>query len=321
MTISPETLTQYSALTSGVGVADLADRTLIAVTGADRVQLLHSFTTNDVKKLKLGGVCEAFVTSPQGKTLGHVLIGHQSEQFTLDTTAGQAALLIAHFQRYIITEDAELRDLTAERGELLVAGPRAPALLQQLAAVGNEPAMREAQIAGAKAIVKRVNFVAAPSYFVEAARGDLPAIRAALEAAGALPCGAEAVEMARIEAATPLFGQDITEDNLPQEIGRDALAISFTKGCYLGQETVARIDALGHVNRQLAGVKFAGSNIPSPGQVLMSGDKPAGAVTSAAWSPKLQAPLAMALLRRGQAKAGTALNSQSGEAVVVALPV
>jgi tRNA-modifying protein YgfZ len=321
MTISPETLAQYLALTSGVGVADLAGRTLIAVTGADRVQLLHSFTTSDVKKLPLGGICEAFVTTPQGKTIGHVLIANLGDQFKLDTTAGQAAMLITHFQRYIITEDAELRDLTAERGELLVAGPRAPAFLQQLAAIPSEPAMSEVQIAGANAIGKRVSYVAAPSFFIEAARGDLPVIRAALEAAGALPCGAETVEMARIEAGTPLFGHDITEDNLPQEIGRDALAISFTKGCYLGQETVARIDALGHVNRQLAGVKFAGSNIPSPGLELMSGDKPVGAVTSAAWSPKLQAPLAMALLRRGQAKAGTALHSQLGDAVVVALPV
>jgi tRNA-modifying protein YgfZ len=321
MTISAETLAQYSALTSGVGVADLAGRTLIAVTGADRAQLLHSFTTSDVKKLPVGGNCEAFVTSPQGKTLGHVLIANRGDRFTLDTTGGQAGTLIAHFQRYIITEDAELRDLTAERGELLVAGPRAPALLQQLAAVGNEPAMSDVQIAGAKAIVKRVSYVAAPNFFIEAARGDLPVIRAALEAAGALACGAEAVEMARIEAGTPLFGQDITDDNLPQEIGRDALAISFTKGCYLGQETVARIDALGHVNRQLAGVKFAGSNIPSRGLELVAGDKPAGAVTSAAWSPKLQAPLAMALLRRGQAKAAAALNSQLGDAVVVALPV
>src|SRR4029453_449043 len=125
MTISADTLAQYSALTSGVGVADLPGRTLIAVTGAARAQLLHSFTTNDVKKLPLGGVCEAFVTSPQGKTLGHVLIANRGDEFTLDTTAGQAATLIAHFQRYIITEDAELRELTAERGELLVAGPRA----------------------------------------------------------------------------------------------------------------------------------------------------------------------------------------------------
>ncbi|MCI0357930.1 MAG: hypothetical protein L0211_05505 [Planctomycetaceae bacterium] len=321
MTISSQALAQYAALTSGVGVADLTGRTLIEVTGGDRAQLLHSFTTNDVKKLPLGGLCEAFVTSPQGKTLGHVLIGNRGDQFSLDSTAGQAATLVAHFERYIIGEDAQLADVTAERGELLVAGPHAPVLLKQLASLGGEPAMMEVQIAGTKAIIKRVNFVAASSYFVEAARNDIPAIRAALEAAGAVDCGPETVEMARIEAGTPLFGQDITADNLPQEIGRDALAISFTKGCYLGQETVARIDALGHVNRLLAGVKFAGSIVPKPELQLLLGDKPVGAVTSAAWSPKLQAPLAIALLRRAHAKVGTALTSESGSAVVVPLPV
>jgi len=320
MSISPETLAQYTALTTGVGVADLTGRTLIEVTGADRAQLLHSFTTSDIKQLAVGGISEAFVTSPQGKTLGHVLVGNRGDTFILDTTPGQATTLIAHFERYIISEDATLRDLTAEQDELLLAGPGAAALLQQVAGIGPEPAMAKAEIATANVLVKRVTFLAAPSYFLQSARGDLPAVRAALEASGAIACGPDAVEMARLEAGTPLFGRDITDENLPQEIARDALAISFTKGCYLGQETVARIDALGHVNRQLAGVRFTGSTVPTPGLPLIAGGKAVGHVTSAAWSPKLQSPLAMALLRRAQAKPGTALTSELGDAVVVALP-
>jgi folate-binding protein YgfZ len=126
--------------------------------------------------------------------------------------------------------------------------------------------------------------------------------------------------MARIEAGVPLFGRDITADNLPQEIGRDQVAISFTKGCYLGQETVARIDALGHVNRQLVGVRFEGNEVPAVGTKLTAEGKEVGQVTSAAWSPKLAAPLAIALVRRGHAKAGTRLTSASGDAVIVVLP-
>jgi len=314
-------LVQYTALRSGVGVADLTGRTLIEVTGADRVQLLNSFTTNDIKKLPVGGVCEAFVTSPQGKTLGHVLVGNRGDALVLDTTPGQATTLIAHFERYIISEDATLRDLTAEQGELLLAGEGAADLLQRVAGIGPEPALAKAQIADVNVLVKRVTFLAAPSYFLQSARGDLPVCRAALEASGAMACGPYAVEMARLEAGTPLFGQDITDENLPQEIGRDALAISFTKGCYLGQETVARIDALGHVNRQLAGVTFSGSTVPSPGLPLLVGDKAVGHVTSAAWSPKLRSPLALALLRRAQAKPATALTSKLSDAVVVLLSV
>jgi folate-binding protein YgfZ len=170
-------------------------------------------------------------------------------------------------------------------------------------------------------LVKRVSFLTAPSYFLQARLGSLATIGGALAAAGAMPCGSEAVEMARLEAGTPLFGQDITDDNLPQEIGRDALAISFTKGCYLGQETVARIDALGHVNRLLAGLKFSGTSVPAPGLALRSCDKVVGHITSAAWSPKLGAPLALALVRRAQAKLGTTLASDAGSAEVVKLPL
>ena len=120
----------------------------------------------------------------------------------------------------------------------------------------------------------------------------------------------------RIEAGFPLFGTDITDDNLPQEIGRNQQAISFTKGCYLGQETVARIDALGHVNRLLARVKFTAGEVPATGTELFAADKPVGKVTSACWSPEFGGPLAFALLRRTQTAAGTQLTSASGPAEV-----
>jgi folate-binding protein YgfZ len=305
--ISTELLAQYSALTRGVGVADLTGRTLIEVTGTDCVQLLHSFTTADVKKFPTEETCEAFVTSSQGKTLGHIWITKLADSMWIDTVADQASALLAHFEKYIISEDATLRDVTVEQGELLVAGPQAGDLLQRVWIEG--------------LVIKNVKFLAAPTFVVQATRADVPAILAAIEGAGAVGCSLPAVEMARVEAGTPVFGKDITADNLPQEIGRDALAISFTKGCYLGQETVARIDALGHVNRQLAGVQFAGTLIPAAGIKLLAAAKEVGHVTSAVWSPKLAAPLAIAQLRRAQTKPGTALTSEAGAAIVVALPV
>lgn len=169
--------------------------------------------------------------------------------------------------------------------------------------------------------MKRVNLLSVPTFLVQVRRDALPAVRTAVESAGATACTLAALETARVESGTPVFGQDITADNLPQEIGRDAVAISFTKGCYLGQETVARIDALGHVNRQLAGVRFAGATIPAPDTKLFAGDKEVGQVKSAVWSQKLGGPLAIALVRRAQTKAGTALTSDAGEATIVALPV
>jgi len=108
---------------------------------------------------------------------------------------------------------------------------------------------------------------------------------------------------------------------LPQEVARDTKAISFTKGCYLGQETVARIDAIGHVNRLLVGVKFSGDKIPDDGTKLLAAGQEVGEVTSVAWSPRLQAPLALALIRRNHGKPGTQLESPGSPATVVALPL
>ncbi len=158
--------------------------------------------------------------------------------------------------------------------------------------------------------------------FLISARGeDVDAVYAALCRAGAVPSAGEAFEAARIERGFPWFGRDITDRNLPQEIGRDRLAISFVKGCYLGQETVARIDALGHVNKTLVGVRFLGPTIPASGTELTVGGQPAGLVTSASYSPRLAAPLALAFVRRGSNAPGARLHSAAGEAEVIELPI
>jgi folate-binding protein YgfZ len=160
------------------------------------------------------------------------------------------------------------------------------------------------------------------SFLIRAQREDLPIVWAELLQGGAQPCGEQAMDAARIEAGIPLPGRDIGDKNLPQEIGRDQQTISFVKGCYLGQETVARIDALGHVNKTLAGVRFQGEQVPPPGLALSSADgQTVGEVTSAAWSHRLQSPLALAYLRRGHSAAWTRLQSSLGEAEVISLPL
>jgi len=148
-------------------------------------------------------------------------------------------------------------------------------------------------------------------------------IRASLILAGAAACGEKAFRAARIENGTPLYAVDISEENLPQEIGRDQLAISFTKGCYLGQETVARIDALGHVNRILCGVRFSCDSVPGVGTPLFSDvpDKSVGQITSSCWSPRLKSPLALAFLKRGHHEPGMKLKWEGGAAEVIALPL
>ena len=128
-------------------------------------------------------------------------------------------------------------------------------------------------------------------------------------------------EVLRIEAGTPVFGKDITEKNLPQEIGRDDRAINFVKGCYLGQETVARIDALGHVNQILRGLRCEPSSVcPAPGWVLKDGDKRVGWITSATFSPRFGTTVALAIVRTSHSNPGIVLRlgPADGKSVAVA---
>jgi tRNA-modifying protein YgfZ len=319
-----EFLAQYEALVSGVGMSPLAGRTIIDVTGADRTQFLQSFTTNDIKSLVPGRGCEAFVTSSQGKTLGHVLIFCDANKFVLDTSPGQAAALISHFERYVITEDVQFTARTAEFCDLLVAGPKAAAVLRVVTA-GDPPtdllSFAPVTIDGCSVTIRRVDYAGPKAWFVQTSIHDAAAAAAALAGAGAVTCDTAAVESARLEVGVPLFGIDITAENLPQEVARDDRAISFTKGCYLGQETVARIDAVGHVNRLLVGLKFSGEELPSGGLALLANDQPVGHVTSSTWSPRLNSPLALGYVRRSNAKPGSQLLSAKGTAEVIKLPL
>jgi len=323
MNDSAELRAHYTALTEGVGVSPLSGRTLLEVRGADRTQFLNGFCTNNIKALAPGHGCEAFITSPQGKTLGHVLVFCEPDRFWLDTSPGQAATLIAHFDKFVISEDVQFVDRTANTGLLLVAGKRAGEVLGQL--TGQEPPSEMLATAHGKMgefdlRLTRVPYVADGHFVWLAPRDVVPALDQLVQAGAAL-CTILTVEAARIATGFPLFGHDITDDNLPQEVGRDAQAISFTKGCYLGQETVARIDALGHVNKKLVGLKFGSAETPLPNTPLMAGDKEVGRVTSAEWSPALNAPLALGYVRTLHARPGTKLASPIGSAVVVELPV
>lgn len=326
MTFSPPTdlAAQYAALTTAVGLADWGDRNQLELTGADRAIFLHNLSTNDFKSLAAGQGREAFVTNPQGKILGHVLAFIGDESLVLEMPTGQSEPLAAHFDRYIIREDVVVHDRSQEWTEWLLSGPQSPELLRKL--TGEEPptkplAHAKAAIAGRDVWLRRAELLGAAGYLVACRRAEGEEVSAAIVAGGAVPCGAEVVDACRIEAGFPLYGRDITNDNLPQEVDRNPLAISFQKGCYIGQETIARIDALGHVNKLLTGVKFAGETVPPVGEELLADGKTVGHVTSACLSPALGAPLALAYVRRAQHAPGSQLESASGPAEVVSLPV
>jgi folate-binding protein YgfZ len=312
----------YLALVQAAGLVEL-DRTQIEFTGADRATFVHNFCTNSVRDIQPGGGREAFVLDAKGHVLGHVLLFVTPHSIVLDTVTGHGENLIAHFERYVIREDVSIRDRTAQWADLLIAGPQADDLLDSLALhVPTEVlAHTEAALRGNRLFIRRVDLVGPESFLVACERKAAAEMIAALANAGAVQANSAAFEAARIESGTPLYGQDITEKNLPQEVNRDARAISLNKGCYLGQETVARIDALGHVNKVLCGVRFFGKEVPAQGSELTADAGAVGTVTSATYSPRLEAALALAYVRSGHAVRGTKLSSPAGQAEVVALPL
>jgi hypothetical protein len=314
--------TEYAALTSGVGMVDFHDRTQIELTGDDRAAFLHNFTTNDIRGLQPGQGCEAFTLDVRGHIVGHLLVFCTPHSLVLDTVPGQGEKLVRHFDRYLIRERVEIHDRTEDWSEILLAGAEAEQLLHELAE--SIPANRldheQVRLFNQSVWLRRAEIAGPGSFLIAGEPEAIDAVSIALVAEGATNCSVDAFETVRIEAGFPWFGRDITEKNLPQEVNRNRQAISFIKGCYLGQETVARIDALGHVNRTLQSVRFSGDAVPPAGAELRSDAKPVGEVTSATFSPHLGSPLALAYIRRGHESLGTKLESDFGEAEIIASP-
>lgn len=325
---TPYSLWLYEALQQGVVQLPLGERTQIVITGADRISFLHGFCTGEIKKLKPGEGCEAFITNHQGKATGHVIVLAQEDRLLLNGAAGQAEKLIAHLDRFVISEQVTFSDQSAETAHVLLAGKDAEGALARMAI--DPPTGRLQHVAyslgNAPGMIAHVDFLGStPAFLFSVAKADANQLANQLAAAGAASSDKDTLaavwQMARVEAGYPLYGPDISEDNLPQEVARDAQAINFNKGCYLGQETIARLDALGHVNRVLTGLKFPPGAVVQPGETIMQGEKKIAQITSLAWSPKLQSLLALAYVRSLHATPGKRIPFAGGEAEVVKLPL
>ena len=313
---------EYAAILQDVAVIDLGCRDRIELLGNDRATLLHNLCTNEIRKLPVGAGCEAFFLNVQGKILAHTLVLCRAESLILETVGGAADGLLEHLERYHIREAVEMFDRTAEWSEIFVAGPRAKEIL---ASVVESPLPTEhltgieLNLVGITTSAWRFAVGPLEGYLLFMPREQSATVLQVLIDRGALPAGMAALDAARIEIGWPVYGRDISDHNLPQELNRDARAISFVKGCYLGQETVARIDALGHVNRLLVGIRFEGSQVPPPGTALTVAGKSVGETTSACQSPHFGGPMALAYVRRGEHTVGRQLESVLGPAVVVEL--
>ena len=284
----------YQALRGGAAWLDLSARGRIVARGRDRARLLHAITTNEVKKMTAGTGCYAFLLNPQGRIQADLCLICLDDHFLIDTEPELREKVRLLIKRYIIADQVELEDVTARTAAIGLEGPGAAAILAALGAPSPEAPYTHA--AWGDAMVAAVTVTGQPG-----ARIFCPAEKAAglvhqLEAAGAVAASAEDARLVRIENGKPRYGEDIRETSLPQET-QQMHAVSFNKGCYLGQEIVERIRAQGRVNRKLMRVVLEGGEVPAAG-TKTTVDGAEAEVTSAVLSPASGEVVALAYVRQ-----------------------
>ena len=305
---------EYRALLEGCGLLDRSERGKLALTGAGAREFLNGQVTNELIGLEDGaGRYAAFLTN-KGKMLGDVRILARPGELLLDTERVSLQALFDMIRRYKIGFDVELHKRTLERGLLSLIGPASAEAAGTTPLAAEEHANASVQLGGIRALAIRTDV--GVDLLCEAA--DTDALANTLRTRGAVPVGEDVVECLRIERGRPRFGIDLDETVIPQEADLNERAVSFTKGCYVGQETVARLYYRGKPNRHLRGLRLTAP--ATTGDELRLGERVVGHVGSSAVSDRL-GPIALALVRR-EAEPGATLSvgEQGVSAEVVALP-
>jgi folate-binding protein YgfZ len=314
---------EFAVLISGCGVYDLGERANISLTGGDRVRWLNGMVTNNVRDLAPGHGVYAFLLNPQGHILGDLYAYNLGESLLVDTDQAQTEKILAVFDKYIIMDDVEVTDLSKKLAAIGLAGPNSLATLR---AAGFEVSSL-APLQFVDLIWQQMNVALVrsdnrnvESFELCSAPENVEKLYAALVQAGAKPAGTVAVELLRIAAGIPRYGVDIRERDLPQETEQER-ALSFVKGCYVGQEIVERIRSRGQVRRKFSGFEVQGA-LPAPGSKIQLDGKDVGEITSAASLPLAGGDRRVVLgyIRREAATAGKVVNAGGSEARVANLP-
>lgn len=307
---------EYEALRATAGILDLSFRGRVCLLGADRQRFLHGQVTNDVNKLRLGDGCYAALVSAKGKLQSDVNIYRLDDEMLLDFEPGLAARLTERLEKFIIAEDVQVADVSGLYGLLSVQGPKAADILRRLALPVPEQ-HRSIVKTESEVYISRIPRLGSDGFDLFVPVDALRKVAGQLAGAATL-CGWEAFEMARIEAGIPRFGADMDETNLAPE-ALDAAAISYSKGCYIGQEVIARVRTYGQVAKSLRRLEFEADagEPPSRGAKLFHQGKEAGYVTSAIRSPASGAVVGLGYVRR-EAAAGEELSveTQAGPVAV-----
>jgi tRNA-modifying protein YgfZ len=312
----------YTAAVTSAALFDTSAAGKLLLTGPDAPMFLGNLCTNDTANLPLGGGCEAYFCDPRAKVqfaawIYHVRLHDGRHAMWVETTPGRDAELVKYLDRYLISEQVEVANVTDQFAQFHLTGPKAAEVLGK--ALGNRVPelpefahMERTFGAGATCSIRRRDQLVLPGFDLVCLKDRAEGVRALVLAAGAVAGTPETFEMLRIEAGTPVFGIDIDANRFVMEVGRATRAVSYTKGCFLGQEPIVMArDRAGHVNRAFLGLKVLDGRPLPAGTKLFRDGQEVGVVTSSCHSPRLGVPVALAYLRWKYQEPGTRMEAET----------
>lgn len=327
---SQHSTTSYDAARRRAGLIDRSDLARIVVSGQDRASYLNGLLTNDIAALGAGQGCYAAYLTPQGRMIADLRVYELGDVILVTLLRDVKDTVLSKLDQFIFSEDVQLGDVTQTFAQIAVVGPEAHASVARvlrladgdgLAALPEHGNLRS-QFAAQPAIVLRTTDTGEPGFDVLVDASVADRLIEALHAAGVESVDRETADVLRVESGVPRFHRDMDEDTIPLEAGIEANAISFTKGCYVGQEVIIRVLHRGHgrVARRLVGLTLEGSSIPPAGAPVLAAEREVGHVTSAVASEALRKPIALAYVHRDFTEAGTAVSVDGAQGVVTSLP-
>ena len=310
---------QYEALHQGAGLLDRRSRGRLELIGADRRSYLQGLLTNDIEALSAGRGCYAALLTAQGRMVSDMRVSELGDRILVDLPAQTADGVSQRLADFIFSEDVEVRAARADLAHLGVYGPKASAILETvLTSSGSESlqqlsldANQQLRFGETPAVVVKSDDYGVAGFEIFIGVSEVAKLADAIRAAGANDVTADAVEVTRVEAGRPEFGPDMDEHTIPLEAGIETRAISFTKGCYVGQEVIIRVlhRGQGRVARRLVGLLGTAADGPLVrGMRIEAGNKAVGSITSAVESPRLGRPIALGYVHRDSAEPGTELQ-------------
>jgi len=320
---------EHRNLLETVGLIDKNYRAYLRFTGPDRVRYLNAILTNDIKSLQENHANISLFLNPQGHIQAEIETHARKDELFCVSYAMIRERLIPALDKYIIMDDVTLTDVSLEYATLALEGPHAAAAVEQLASVRlgelAELESREIMVHGIPCRIVRRTPVAFPGAEFLVAREHVHTLWQILADVAKThrggPVGYQALSALRLEQGIPWFSYDFGEKQIPHEAGLENSHISYTKGCYTGQEIVERVRSRGQVNRVRISLQFESTEPPAPNTPLTSEGKEVGHITRTAFSPELGTPIGMGYTRREKATPGSVLECGNDKAIVIATPI